>query len=90
MHPRPQLRRQREKDHSPPAVAALGQAIDIQADGSIVAAGRSYSGLHVPCFTLLRYTEDGNLAPAFGNGGIRPDVRWRRLRLNDDRCVATG
>ncbi|HOE71804.1 MAG TPA: delta-60 repeat domain-containing protein, partial [Deltaproteobacteria bacterium] len=41
------------------------QALAIQADGKIVAAG--YSSSH---FALVRYDEHGELDPDFGTGGI--------------------
>jgi uncharacterized delta-60 repeat protein len=50
-----------------------GNAVAIQADGKLVAAGQSYritqSGFEVD-FALARFMPDGRLDPSFGNAGI--------------------
>ena len=44
-------------------------ALGIQSDGKIVAAGSSYNGSNYD-FALVRYNTNGTLDTAFGTGGI--------------------
>ena len=48
---------------------AYAQALGIQTDGKIVAAGDYYNGSNYE-FALVRYTADGSLDTTFGTGGI--------------------
>lgn len=45
-------------------------AVAIQSDGKIVAAGQAYSGSDYYDIALARYNTDGSLDTAFGTGGI--------------------
>ncbi len=47
----------------------IASAVAIQADGKIVAAGRSQNDSGID-FALARYDSDGNLDPTFGTGGM--------------------
>ncbi len=47
----------------------IASAVAIQADGKIVAAGRSQNDAGID-FVLARYDSDGNLDPTFGTGGM--------------------
>jgi uncharacterized delta-60 repeat protein len=49
-------------------IAASAWGVAIQADGKIVAAGRTYDGTNTD-FAVARYDADGTLDPSFGNGG---------------------
>jgi uncharacterized delta-60 repeat protein len=53
-------------DFGGPADSA--SAVAIQADGKIVAAGRTYENSNYD-FALVRYNADGSLDPSFGTGG---------------------
>ncbi|WP_351234945.1 calcium-binding protein [Streptomyces sp. NPDC002133] len=44
-------------------------AVAVQADGRIVAAGESFSGVTFPDFALARYNTDGSLDTTFGTDG---------------------
>jgi uncharacterized delta-60 repeat protein len=44
-------------------------AVAIQADGSILVAGRTYNGVDSPRLALARFTTDGALDITFGEGG---------------------
>src|SRR6266511_3302132 len=46
----------------------FASALALQADGKIVAAGRSYNGANYD-FALVRYNPNGSLDPGFGTGG---------------------
>ena len=48
---------------------AAVNAVKIQADGRIVAAGYAYTGTHHPDFTLVRYNPNGSLDTSFGPNG---------------------
>mgnify|MGYP002073842743 CR=1 FL=1 len=71
------------------------QAIAIQPDGKILAAGTAASvswGLY-PAFTLLRYLPDGSLDPSFGESGAVsvPNGILRSMALQaDGKIVAAG
>jgi uncharacterized delta-60 repeat protein len=45
------------------------QAVQVQADGKILAAGYSYQITNYPDFTLVRYNPDGSLDTSFGTNG---------------------
>jgi uncharacterized delta-60 repeat protein len=60
------------------------QAVLLQADGKIVAGGRTRSG-PASSFALVRYLRDGALDPTFGSGGrVTTPIR----RREDDRVYA--
>lgn len=46
------------------------QAVAVQADGKIVAAGYSYQNPNYTSFTLVRYNPNGSLDTSFGSNGI--------------------
>jgi uncharacterized delta-60 repeat protein len=48
--------------------SSVAQAVAIQPDGKIVAAGSSHDGLH-PNFSIVRYNADGSLDPGFDGDG---------------------
>jgi len=61
--------------HFPNSFFSIGTRVQIQADGKIVVAGYSDSGLMPPGssdqqFALARYLSDGSLDPSFGDGGL--------------------
>ena len=49
--------------------ADYANALVIQSDGNILAAGKSLNGSHYH-FTLVRYNTNGSLDTTFGTGGI--------------------
>jgi uncharacterized delta-60 repeat protein len=52
-----------------PNTAAGANAVSIQADGKIVAAGYAYIGTNYPTFTVVRYNPDGSPDTTFGTSG---------------------
>src|SRR5260370_10792835 len=52
-----------------PYTDARANAVSIQADGKIVAAGYAYIGTNYSTFTLVRYNPDGSLDTTFGTNG---------------------
>src|SRR5919197_1494288 len=71
-------------------------AVAIQADGKIVAAGESNTGANPPNFALARYNPDGSLDPSFdGDGKVLTDFgaddRAAGVAIQaDGRVVAAG
>ncbi|MBI3852830.1 MAG: hypothetical protein HY298_21455 [Verrucomicrobia bacterium] len=52
-----------------PSTDARANAVKIQADGKIVAAGYAYTGTNYSTFTVVRYNTDGSLDTTFGTNG---------------------
>jgi uncharacterized delta-60 repeat protein len=53
-----------------PANNAVADAVQVQADGKIVAAGYDMNQLGYSEFALARYNSDGSLDASFGSGGV--------------------
>ncbi len=71
-------------------------AVGIQEDGKIIAAGRTYNGSDGD-FVLVRYNSNGSLDNAFGNNGIKVIVLENSFEtaydfavLNNGKIIATG
>jgi uncharacterized delta-60 repeat protein len=77
------------------AADAVANALAIQSDGKLVAAGYSYDGLHL-AMALVRYNTDGGLDMTFGTGGIvttpigSSDAEAYALAVSDGKLVAAG
>jgi len=74
----------------------VANALGIQSDGRIVAAGYSYNGSNYD-FALVRYNTDGSLDATFGAGGIvttpvgsDEDIAYALVIQSDGRIVAAG
>ena len=65
----------------------IARAVAIRADGKIVVAGETNSGLNPPNFGLLRLTPDDSLTKPFG---VLLGDRSRRLRAAIERGHAVG
>ena len=67
-----------------------------QADGKLVAAGRSNNGSNND-FALVRYNSDGSLDTSFGSGGVvttgvggSNDIAYALVQQGDGKLVAAG
>ncbi len=70
-------------------------AIEIQADGKIVAAGATFNGVDSD-FAVARYNVDGTLDPSFGGdgvvvtGGLGPNETASAVAIQDDGRIVVG
>ena len=65
-------------------IASRGDAIAVQSDGKIVAAGSTFNGATGEDMVLVRFNEDGSLDENFGNGGTQNT----RFGPDDDHAIA--
>ncbi|HSK72137.1 MAG TPA: FG-GAP-like repeat-containing protein, partial [Pyrinomonadaceae bacterium] len=75
----------------------IANAVAIQSDGKIIAAGYSYNAAENADFALVRYNRDGSLDASFGNGGkvVTPiggstDIANAIAVQTDGKIVAAG
>ena len=75
---------------------AIANALGIQSDGRIVAAGSFYNGSN-DNFAVVRYNTDGSLDTTFGTGGIVTtpmgsgyDIAYSLAIQSDGRILAAG
>jgi len=73
--------------------SAAADAVVVQPDGKIVAAGEFVEAIGPPNFALVRYEPSGTLDPTFGNGGwvLSPAGAASAVALQPDgKIVAAG